>query len=116
MPVIDALKVKKGDKVSRGQTIGAVRAADPSFLHFEVRKGVDSLDPMSPPRSVPARSSTSSTMWSIIALVGHHCGPAGRPDRPCPCPPAAGEADVGHQRLAGAVHHAADDRQADRRA
>ena len=44
---IDGLKVKKGDKVSRGQTIGAVRAADPSFLHFEVRKGVDSLDPMS---------------------------------------------------------------------
>ena len=44
---IDALKVKKGDKVSRGQALGAVRAADPSFLHFEVRKGVDSLDPMS---------------------------------------------------------------------
>lgn len=44
---IDGLKVKKGDKVGRGQTIGAVRAADPSFLHFEVRKGVDSLDPMS---------------------------------------------------------------------
>ena len=44
---IDGLKVKKGDKVSRGQTLGAVRAADPSFLHFEVRKGVDSLDPMS---------------------------------------------------------------------
>ncbi len=44
---IDALKVKKGDKVSRGQTLGGVRAADPSFLHFEVRKGVDSLDPMS---------------------------------------------------------------------
>ncbi|AWD20725.1 LysM peptidoglycan-binding domain-containing M23 family metallopeptidase [Fuscovulum blasticum] len=43
---VDALKVKKGDKVSRGQTIGAVRKADPAFLHFEVRKGVDSLDPM----------------------------------------------------------------------
>ena len=24
-----------------------VRKADPAFLHFEVRKGVDSLDPMS---------------------------------------------------------------------
>lgn len=44
---IDGLKVKKGDKVSRGQTLGGVRASDPAFLHFEVRKGVDSLDPMS---------------------------------------------------------------------
>jgi murein DD-endopeptidase MepM/ murein hydrolase activator NlpD len=44
---VDALKVKKGDTVSRGQQIGVVRAASPSFLHFEVRKGVDSLDPMS---------------------------------------------------------------------
>lgn len=44
---VDALKVKKGDSVSRGQQIGAVRAANPAFLHFEVRKGVDSLDPMS---------------------------------------------------------------------
>lgn len=44
---VDGLKVKKGDKVSRGQQIGVVRSASPSFLHFEVRKGVDSLDPMS---------------------------------------------------------------------
>jgi LysM repeat protein len=43
---IDGLKVAKGDKVSRGQTLGGIRAADPAFLHFEVRKGVDSLDPM----------------------------------------------------------------------
>ena len=43
---LDALKVKKGDTVSRGQAIGVVRKADPAFLHFEVRKGVDSLDPM----------------------------------------------------------------------
>ena len=43
---LDALKVKKGDSVKRGQAIGVVRAADPAFLHFEVRKGVDSLDPM----------------------------------------------------------------------
>lgn len=43
---VDALKVKKGDKVKRGQTIAAVRQGDPAFLHFEVRKGVDSLDPM----------------------------------------------------------------------
>jgi murein DD-endopeptidase MepM/ murein hydrolase activator NlpD len=43
---LDALKVKKGDTVSRGQAIGAVRPGDPAFLHFEVRRGVDSLDPM----------------------------------------------------------------------
>jgi murein DD-endopeptidase MepM/ murein hydrolase activator NlpD len=43
---LDGLTVKKGDTVKRGQTIGAVRKADPAFLHFEVRKGVDSLDPM----------------------------------------------------------------------
>lgn len=43
---VDALKVKKGDKVKRGQSIAAVRKGDPAFLHFEVRKGVDSLDPM----------------------------------------------------------------------
>lgn len=43
---LDALKVKKGDTVSRGQAIGVVRKADPAFLHFEIRKGVDSLDPM----------------------------------------------------------------------
>ena len=44
---VDGLTVAKGDKVKRGQTIAVVRKADPAFLHFEVRKGVDSLDPMS---------------------------------------------------------------------
>ncbi|MBV2360704.1 peptidoglycan DD-metalloendopeptidase family protein [Thalassococcus sp. CAU 1522] len=43
---LDDLTVKKGDAVSRGQTIGKVRAGDPSFLHFEIRKGFDSVDPM----------------------------------------------------------------------
>lgn len=43
---VDGLKVKKGDKVARGQTIATIRAADPAFLHFEVRKGVDSVDPV----------------------------------------------------------------------
>lgn len=42
---MDALTVDKNDSVSRGQTIGKVRAADPSFLHFEVRRGLQSLDP-----------------------------------------------------------------------
>lgn len=43
---VDGITVKKGDKVSRGQTIAKVRAATPSFLHFEVRRGVDSMDPV----------------------------------------------------------------------
>ncbi len=42
---VDALKVEKGARVSRGQQIAAVRPADPSILHFEVREGFDSVDP-----------------------------------------------------------------------
>ncbi|WP_439155555.1 peptidoglycan DD-metalloendopeptidase family protein [Yoonia sp.] len=42
---IDRLTVNKGDTVSRGQTIGKIRASDPSFLHFEVRRGLQSVDP-----------------------------------------------------------------------
>ncbi|MCB2115819.1 MAG: peptidoglycan DD-metalloendopeptidase family protein [Rhodobacteraceae bacterium] len=43
---IDGLAVQKGDKVKRGQTIAKVRASDPAFLHFEVRQGFDSVDPV----------------------------------------------------------------------
>jgi len=43
---IDAITVKKGDKVKRGQKIAVVRKGTPSFLHFEVRQGFDSVDPM----------------------------------------------------------------------
>ncbi|MBE0412997.1 MAG: peptidoglycan DD-metalloendopeptidase family protein [Yoonia sp.] len=42
---IDRLTVNRGDTVSRGQTIGKIRASDPSFLHFEVRRGLQSVDP-----------------------------------------------------------------------
>ena len=42
---MDGLTVDKNDSISRGQTIGKVRNADPSFLHFEVRRGLQSLDP-----------------------------------------------------------------------
>lgn len=38
--------VKKGDKVSKGQTIATVRSGNPAFLHFEVRRGAASTDPM----------------------------------------------------------------------
>ena len=43
---IDNIRVSRGDSVSRGQTIASVRAGDPSFLHFEVREGFESVDPM----------------------------------------------------------------------
>ena len=43
---VDNLTIRKGDTVKRGQTIAKVRAAEPSFLHFEVRQGLDSIDPM----------------------------------------------------------------------
>lgn len=43
---VDGLKVAKGDKVAKGQGIAVVRAGDPAFVHFEIRKGVDSVDPM----------------------------------------------------------------------
>lgn len=43
---VAGVTVKKGDTVKRGQTIATVRSGDPAFLHFEVRRGTDSTDPM----------------------------------------------------------------------
>ncbi|MCC5956096.1 MAG: peptidoglycan DD-metalloendopeptidase family protein [Natronohydrobacter sp.] len=43
---LDGLTVARGATVTQGQTIGRVRAGDPSFLHFEVRQGMNSVDPM----------------------------------------------------------------------
>jgi murein DD-endopeptidase MepM/ murein hydrolase activator NlpD len=43
---IDAIKVKKGDKIKQGQAIAVIRKANPSFLHFEIRKGTEAVDPM----------------------------------------------------------------------
>jgi murein DD-endopeptidase MepM/ murein hydrolase activator NlpD len=43
---VDGIKVAKGDTVKRGQAIAVVKAGNPSFLHFEVRQGIDSVDPM----------------------------------------------------------------------
>ncbi|MCJ8140176.1 peptidoglycan DD-metalloendopeptidase family protein [Falsirhodobacter halotolerans] len=42
---IDNVKVERGASVSRGQSIATVRQASPAFLHFEVRKGFESVDP-----------------------------------------------------------------------
>jgi murein DD-endopeptidase MepM/ murein hydrolase activator NlpD len=39
------VSVKKGDSVSRGQSIAKLRGGSDSFVHFEVRKGFDSVDP-----------------------------------------------------------------------
>lgn len=43
---ISNISVKKGDKVKRGQVVARVGEADPSMLHFEVRKGFESTDPV----------------------------------------------------------------------
>lgn len=43
---IDGIRPAKGDTVSRGQQIAVVRQGSPAFLHFEVRKGFDAVDPM----------------------------------------------------------------------
>ena len=43
---VDKISVKKGDKVARGQSIAKVRSSTPAFVHFEVRKNFDSVDPM----------------------------------------------------------------------
>lgn len=43
---IDNIAVEKGDTVKRGQQIATVRAGSPAFLHFQVREGTASVDPM----------------------------------------------------------------------
>lgn len=42
---VDDLSVSKDDTVSQGQSIAKVATGSPSFLHFEVRDGLDSVDP-----------------------------------------------------------------------
>ena len=39
------VSVSKGTSVKRGQSLGKIPAKD-SYVHFEVRKGFDSVDPM----------------------------------------------------------------------
>ncbi len=43
---VDNIAVERNETVTRGQPIASVRAGSPSFLHFEVRDGFDSVDPM----------------------------------------------------------------------
>ncbi|WP_224823434.1 LysM peptidoglycan-binding domain-containing M23 family metallopeptidase [Cognatishimia sp. MH4019] len=43
---IDDIAVAEGAQVRKGQKIAEVRGSDAPFLHFEVRKGFDAVDPM----------------------------------------------------------------------
>lgn len=42
---LDNIEVSKDDRVSQGSTLGTVRDSSPSFVHFEIRRGLESLDP-----------------------------------------------------------------------
>lgn len=43
---VDKISVSKGDRVARGQIIGNLHQTEGATLHFEVRNGYDSLDPL----------------------------------------------------------------------
>lgn len=43
---IDGIAVKKGQSVARGQKLAAVPSGKSAYVHFEVRKGFDSVDPL----------------------------------------------------------------------
>ncbi len=43
---VEGVTLAKGAAVKRGQAIAKVRSGDPAFVHFEVRKGVESVDPL----------------------------------------------------------------------
>lgn len=42
---LEGIAVERGARVSRGQTLGKVRAGNPAFIRFEVRRGFETLDP-----------------------------------------------------------------------
>ena len=43
---VDGIKVSKGDSVKRGQQIASIRSGTSNYVHFEVRNGFDSVDPL----------------------------------------------------------------------
>lgn len=43
---VTGVTLEKGARVSRGQRIGAVAPGSPSFVHFQVRRGVQAVDPV----------------------------------------------------------------------
>lgn len=42
---IQNIAVSRGDRISQGQTVAEVGAGSPSFLHFEVRRGFEAVNP-----------------------------------------------------------------------
>jgi murein DD-endopeptidase MepM/ murein hydrolase activator NlpD len=42
---VAGVSVAKGDNVARGQQIAKLRGGDDAYVHFEVRKGFESVDP-----------------------------------------------------------------------
>ncbi|PWJ13316.1 M23 family metallopeptidase [Jannaschia seohaensis] len=42
---IKDIEVEKGDSIRAGQRLASVGGGDPAFLHFEVRRGFDAVDP-----------------------------------------------------------------------
>ena len=42
---VTAVSVKKDDPIKRGQQIAKLRDGNDAYVHFEVRKGFDSVDP-----------------------------------------------------------------------
>ncbi|MEX0319148.1 MAG: LysM peptidoglycan-binding domain-containing protein [Ruegeria sp.] len=42
---VEGITVGKGDRVKRGQKLAQLRGGDNAYVHFEVRKGFDSVDP-----------------------------------------------------------------------
>lgn len=43
---VSDIAVQKGQSVSRGQSLGKVAPGDPAYLHFQVREGFESVDPL----------------------------------------------------------------------
>lgn len=43
---VEKILVHKGDTVKRGQKIASLRSGDNAYVHFEVRNGFDSVDPI----------------------------------------------------------------------
>lgn len=43
---VDKVAVKKGDNVTRGQKLAQIRTEGPAAVHFEIREGFDSVDPL----------------------------------------------------------------------
>ncbi|MEM6618060.1 MAG: peptidoglycan DD-metalloendopeptidase family protein [Pseudomonadota bacterium] len=42
---VSDVPIAKGDRVARGQTVGKVAGGSPAYVHFEIRKGTQSVDP-----------------------------------------------------------------------